>query len=56
MEVDIVLISNPNGESQCTVAVNFYLKFILLRRHVSNKKKKMPHKPSFEFECASVLG
>lgn len=39
MEVDIILISNANGESQCTVAVNFYLKFILLCRHVSNKKK-----------------
>lgn len=36
----MILISNLNGESWCIVAMNFYLKFILLCRHVSNKKKR----------------
>lgn len=36
---DMILMSNLNGESWCTVAMHFYLKFILLCRHVSNKKK-----------------
>lgn len=36
---DIILISDLNGESWCTVAMNFYRKFILLCRLVSNKKK-----------------
>lgn len=51
----IILVFNLNGESWCTVAMIFYLKFILICRHVSNKKK-MLHKPSFEFECSSVFG
>lgn len=34
------LIATLNDENCCTIAVDFYLKFILLFRHVSNEKKR----------------
>lgn len=51
----MILIFNLSGESWCIVAMNFisslfcYVDMCLI-------KKKMLHKPSFEFQCASVFG